>query len=210
MRITKLGHACLLIEEQGTRLLTDPGIYTEGFETLADIDAVLITHSHADHVDQSRLLTMLAGSPGAVVVADATTSESLRAAGVDVTTAAAGDRIELGGAVVEVFGERHTAIHPDIPTVANVGYLVAGRLFHPGDSFTLPDRPVEILAAPVAGPWLKLGEAIDFLRRAHAIVAIPIHEAVLARPASSIDYMKKLAPATTDLVVLEVGESLER
>lgn len=210
MRITKLGHACLLVAEQGARLLIDPGIYTAHFETLADIDAVLITHSHADHVDRQRLAALLAASPTARVVADGMTADQLRADGFDAVAVAAGDRLDLAGAVVDVHGVQHTPIHPAIPVVANVGYLIGGRLFHPGDSFTLPESPVEILALPVAGPWLKLGEAIDHLTRARPAVAIPIHEAVLARPALSISYVTQHAPDGTEVITLDVGETLDR
>ena len=49
----------------------------------------------------------------------------------------------------------HAAIHPDVPQIANVGYLVDGLVLHPGDAFTVPDAAVELLLVPIAAPWLK-------------------------------------------------------
>jgi hypothetical protein len=49
-----------------------------------------------------------------------------------------GQELDLGGVGVRVAGRDHAVIHPDIPVVPNVGYLVGGRLFHPGDAFTPP------------------------------------------------------------------------
>ncbi len=208
MRITKFGHACVLIEDGGARVLLDPGTYTAGFEDLRDLSAVLITHSHPDHVDQDRLLQLLEHNPTAKVVADDTTAAALRERGVDALTAHDGDRLDLE-LEVEVSGVRHTPIHADIPAVPNVAYFVARTFFHPGDSFTMPDGPVPVLGLPTGGPWLKLGEAIDYLRAVRPAIAIPIHESVLARPAASIQYFEKLAAEGTTVRALADGEWID-
>jgi hypothetical protein len=79
-------------------------------------------------------------------------------------------------------------VHPDVPIVPNVGYLVAGRLFHPGDAFTLPGQAVEVLAVPAAAPFLKLAESIDYLREVGPRVAVPIHEKVLSEVGVGLHY----------------------
>jgi L-ascorbate metabolism protein UlaG (beta-lactamase superfamily) len=208
MKITKYEHACLVVEEGSARLLVDPGIYTQGFENLEGITAVLITHSHADHVDIPRVAALAAATPGLVIVADETSASALRDAGLDARAVHAGDRLDLGIEVV-VHGDRHTPIHAEIPAVANVALEFGGRLFHPGDSFTPAPAGIEVLALPTGGPWLKLGEAIDYLRATAPRIAIPVHESVLSRPAASIAYFEKLAPEGTDVRVLATGESLE-
>src|SRR6266568_9234040 len=164
MRLTKFGHSCLLVEEQRARMLLDPGTLSGGFEELEGLTAVLYTHQHADHLDAERLRGVLDRNPAARVVSDEGTARLLGEAGAEVEVVREGDELEIGGVGVRVAGREHAVIHPEIPVVPNVGYLVGGRLFHPGDAFTLPGQPTEVLAVPVGAPWLKVSESIDYLR----------------------------------------------
>jgi L-ascorbate metabolism protein UlaG (beta-lactamase superfamily) len=100
-------------------------------------------------------------------------------------------------------------IHADIPLVPNVGYVVAERLFHPGDALTVPDRAVDVLALPVGAPWVKSGEVIDFLRAVSPPVAVPIHERTLAMPDMEYRRYADLGPSGTDFVVLDDGQPRE-
>jgi L-ascorbate metabolism protein UlaG (beta-lactamase superfamily) len=188
MRLTKLGHSCLLVEENGARLLLDPGTLSGGFEELEGLTAVLFTHQHADHLDQERLRGLLDRNPRARVISDQGSAEPLDQAGVEVEVVADGQELDVGGVGVRVAGRDHAVIHPDIPVVPNVGYLVGGRLFHPGDAFTLPEQPVEVLAVPAGAPWLKLSEPIDYLRAVRPRVAVPVHDLVLSQAGRSIHY----------------------
>jgi L-ascorbate metabolism protein UlaG (beta-lactamase superfamily) len=188
MRLTKLGHSCLLVEENGARLLLDPGTLSGGFEELEGLTAVLFTHQHADHLDQERLRGLLDRNPRARVISDQGSAEPLDQAGVEVEVVADGQELDIGGVGVRVAGRDHAVIHPDIPVVPNVGYLVGGRLFHPGDAFTLPEQPVEVLAVPAGAPWLKLSEPIDYLRAVRPRVAVPVHDLVLSQAGRSIHY----------------------
>jgi L-ascorbate metabolism protein UlaG (beta-lactamase superfamily) len=188
MRLTKLGHSCLLVEEGGARLLLGPGTLSGGFEELEGLTAVLFTHQHADHLDQARLRGLLDRNPRARVISDQGSAEPLGQAGVEVEVVADGQELDVGGVGVRVAGRDHAVIHPDIPVVPNVGYLVGGRLFHPGDAFTEPGQPVEVLAVPAAAPWLKLAEPIDYLRAVRPKVAVPVHDLVLSDAGRSIHY----------------------
>jgi L-ascorbate metabolism protein UlaG (beta-lactamase superfamily) len=96
------------------------------------------------------------------------------------TAVSAGHAIPVAGTEVKVVGGHHAMVHPDVPVVPNVGYLVDG-VFHPGDSFTVPDQPVRVLLAPVSAPWMKLSEAVDFIREIDAPVVHPIHDAFLSK-----------------------------
>ncbi len=188
MRLTKLGHSCLLVEEGGARLLLDPGNLSAGFEELEGLTAVLLTHQHADHLDQRRLRGLLDRNPGVRVVSDPGSAEPLGQAGVEVEVVADGQELDVGGVGVRVAGRDHAVVHPDIPVVPNVGYLVGGRVFHPGDAFTRPGQPVEVLAVPAAAPWLKVSEPIDYLRAVRPRVAVPVHDQVLSAAGRSIHY----------------------
>jgi L-ascorbate metabolism protein UlaG (beta-lactamase superfamily) len=211
MRLTKFGHSCLLVEEGRARMLFDPGTLS-GFQELEGLTAVLVTHQHDDHLDRDRLRGLLDRSPGVRVVSDEGSAEILEEAGAEVQVVHDGDELEVGGVGVRVAGRQHAVVHPDIPVVPNVGYLVGGRLFHPGDAFTPPGQPIEVLAVPAAAPWLKLSEAIDYLRRVRPKVAVPVHEKVLSAAGVSIHYrqLEQLgAREATTLRVLDDGEPTE-
>jgi L-ascorbate metabolism protein UlaG (beta-lactamase superfamily) len=209
MRLTKYGHSCLLVEEGPARLLLDPGTLSGGFEGLEGLTAVLVTHQHADHLDVQRLRGLLDRNPGARVLCDQGSAEQLAAAGAAVEVVHDGDELDVGGVAVRVSGREHAVIHPDIPVVPNVGYLLGGRLFHPGDAFTPPGQPVEVLAVPAGAPWLKVAEPIDYLRQVRPQVAVPVHELVLSEAGKAIHYrqLEQLGGAT--LRVLDDGAPVE-
>jgi L-ascorbate metabolism protein UlaG (beta-lactamase superfamily) len=203
MRIQKFGHACLLVSDGDTRVLIDPGAYSPGWQELKDLTAVLITHQHIDHLDPDRFDTLLAANDGVPVHADQDTVGVLAARGVEATAVKAGDRFSVGDLSVEGLGSEHAVIHPDLPGLTNVGYLLGGRLFHPGDALTVPDRPIEILCAPTAAPWMKLSEAVDYIRAVRPPVAIPIHEKAAANPQLYYGAMTNLAPQGTAVTIID-------
>jgi hypothetical protein len=69
----------------------------------------------------------------------------------------------LGAFTLEFFGAMHAEIHRSIPLIQNCGVMVNDKLYYPGDSYTVPDRPVELLACPSSAPWLKIGDVMDFI-----------------------------------------------
>jgi L-ascorbate metabolism protein UlaG (beta-lactamase superfamily) len=192
VRITHYGHACVLAElPDGTRILFDPGSYSTDFDDLAGLDAVLITHEHPDHHDTERVPRLVKASPEARVV----------------TVADAGDTVTAGGAQVQIQRGDHAVVHPDLPNVPNSAYQIGDLLFHPGDSFTLPQGPVRILLLPTGGPWMKLGESADYLRAVAPEIAIPIHQAGLADIHRQLHYQvfRGLAPSGTTVHILDHG-----
>ncbi|MFC9502801.1 MBL fold metallo-hydrolase [Streptomyces sp. NPDC057002] len=184
MKITHFGHACVLVEIETdgdtARLLFDPGTYSTGFEDVRDLDAVLITHEHPDHVDVERLGPLLGANPAARLIADPGSSTLLREAGLRHETVGKDDTVTVAEVPIQVLAGDHAVIHPQLPCAHNNGYLVDGRLLHPGDAFVLPPQPVDVLLLPTGGPWMKASEAIDYLRAVSPRTAIPIHQAGLA------------------------------
>ena len=211
MRLTKFGHSCLLVEEGGARVLLDPGSFSEGFETLEGLTAVCLTHQHVDHVDPERVRPLLDRNPGVRVVSDEGSAEALGEAGADVEVVHDGDELALGGLAVRVAGRDHAAVHPVVPVIPNVGYLLEGRLFHPGDALTMPGEPVEVLAVPAGAPWLKLADAVDYLRKVGPRVAVPVHEKVLSEVGISSHYrlLEQLGGPGTAFEVLDDGRPVE-
>jgi L-ascorbate metabolism protein UlaG (beta-lactamase superfamily) len=145
------------------------------------------------------------------VVSDEGSAGALGEAGADVEVVHDGDELNLGGLALAVRGRDHAAVHPDVPVVPNVGYLVGGRLFHPGDSLTEPGEPVELLAVPAGAPWLKLADAVDYLRRVGPRVAFPVHEKVLSEAGIRSHYrqLEELGGQGMRFVVLDDGRPVE-
>lgn len=208
MEIQKLGHACLLVTtDEGNRVLLDPGTFSAGFEDLTDLSGILLTHQHADHLDLDRARPLLSANPGAVLMADPDSAVTLTGLGFTVTAAEHGEVYDVGGVRVEALGRTHAVIHADIPQIPNVGYLIADRLLHPGDALTVPERPIELLALPAGAPWLKSGEAIDYLRAVAPARAFPIHERTLALPEMEYRRYADFGPAGTDFIVIDDGST---
>jgi L-ascorbate metabolism protein UlaG (beta-lactamase superfamily) len=211
MRVTKFGHSCLLVEEGGARVLLDPGSFSDGFEKLEGLTAVCLTHQHVDHLDQQRLRGVLDRNPGVRVVSDEGSAAALGQAGADVAVVHDGDELGLGGLGLRVVGRDHAAVHPDVPVVPNVGYLLGGRLFHPGDALTMPGEPVEVLAVPAGAPWLRLADAVDYLRGVRPRVAVPVHEKLLSEAGIGAHYrqLEQLGGQGVAFTVLDDGRPVE-
>lgn len=186
MKLTKKSHACVRLEKDGRSLVIDPGVFSEE-DAAVGVDAILVTHEHPDHFSEGHLRAGLAANPDAEIWTLKSVAEQLSAAFPGrVHTVGHGDTFTAAGFDVQVHGELHAVIHPDIPRITNVGYLVdGGRVFHPGDALTVPDHPVETLMLPVMAPWSKISEVIDYVREVKPQRAYDIHDALLtdlARP----------------------------
>lgn len=210
MKLTHFGHAAVLVETtSGHTALIDPGTYSQGFEGLTDLDLILVTHAHPDHVDAARLHTLRETNPQAVLVANA---EARTAAGESREMdrlVSDGSSFEIAGIRVEPTGRDHAEIHPALPALANTGFILDDAVWHPGDAFDAEPRKVDILLLPVGGPFMKIADAIDFARAVEPRVIVPIHQAGLADIHRQLHYglLRKLVPA--ELIVLEEGVSHE-
>ena len=180
--IRHLGHACVRLDRDGQVLVIDPGSFSDP-DALDGATGVLVTHEHPDHVDPGPLVAALSASPDLQVWGPERVVETLTTAGADagrVHALSVGDRVEVAGFAVEVLGGWHAVVHPDVPRIHNLAYLVDGTLLHPGDSFTPPPEgtSVEVLFLPAAGPWMKIAEAVDYVRQVAPTVAVPIHTGI--------------------------------
>ncbi|HEX6339688.1 MBL fold metallo-hydrolase [Umezawaea sp.] len=179
MELTRFGHASVALERDGRRLVLDPGAFTDA-SALDGAEAVLITHEHVDHFLEDRIRAALADSPGLEVWTNPAVAAALDGLGPRVRAVGAGDAFTAAGFDVKVFGEWHAVIHPDIPVVRNVGFLVDDALFHPGDALTTPDVPVDTLLVPAHAPWSRTADLIDWVREVKPGRAIGVHDALLS------------------------------
>jgi L-ascorbate metabolism protein UlaG (beta-lactamase superfamily) len=179
MRLTKLGHACVRLDKDGAVLVIDPGAFSEP-EALAGANAVLITHEHFDHVVPDRLRAALTADPGLQLWSTAAVASQFGDLGDRVHAVTHGDTFTAAGFDVHVYGSEHAVLHQDIPMVANIGFMLDGDIFHPGDALTVPEDPVGTLLLPVNAPWLKLSEMIDYGREVAPRRGYAIHDALLS------------------------------
>ena len=177
MKITKHGHACLVLEEGSTKVVLDPGFYSAPMEGLHHVVAVVITHIHDDHCYEEQLDRIVATNPAVKLFSTDEVTKRLAESrpDLDVTPVHHGDYYSVGDFTIEFFGDMHAEIHRSIPLVQNCGVMFNDKLYYPGDSFTRPDRPVEMLAVPASAPWLKISEVIDFVAEVKPKRSFPTH-----------------------------------
>jgi len=178
MKITKFAHACFIVEDSGRSVVVDPGNWTDDLTVPENVDAIVITHEHADHLDKTHLQAIADKNPDVVMVGHSDVVSQLD--GFKTQAAVPNEGVKIGNFELEFFGGQHAAITATMPRVANLGVMINNRLYYPGDSFTLPGVPVEILALPVSAPWMKFSEAAEFLDAVEPRLVFPTHDAILS------------------------------
>lgn len=180
MRVTKFTHSCLRIEAGGV-LVVDPGEFSEA-SALDGADAVLITHEHFDHVDVAAVTAAVARNPALRIHAHEAVLSLFPDAAEATVAVATGDTFEAAGLQIRVYGGQHAIIHPYVPVFANLGFLISDggtNLYHPGDSFVVPDEPVETLFAPLNAPWATVAQSLEFVRTVQPGRAFALHDGLL-------------------------------
>jgi L-ascorbate metabolism protein UlaG (beta-lactamase superfamily) len=204
MRITWLGHATVLLELDGTRLLTDPLLGNRlgplvriagpvAPAALGRIDGVLLSHLHADHTDLSSLRSIGLGVP---VLAPRPAARWLESNGFeDVTELSAGEKAVVAGLPVRATPATHDARRRPLlgPRADPIGYLV-GSVYFAGDTDLFGamqdlSGATDLALLPVWGWGRSLGPGhLDPRRAARAVatisprVAVPIHWGTFALP----------------------------
>ncbi len=210
MKLTKRGHACLELELGNSRLLIDPGFYTEDVSSTQNVVALVITHAHEDHCFESQVAGLIANNPEMKIFG--TSEVAAKLAKLPVTTVYHGDYHEVESFTLEFFGDMHQIIHQSIPLIQNTGVMVNGLLYYPGDSYTQPDKKVAVLACPTSAPWLKIADVMDFLAEVKPKKSFATHNALLSDLGHEL-YNARVKQITEEFggefSYLKVGESLE-
>jgi len=178
MKLTNYEHACFTVEKDGKVIVVDPGVFTTDFVVPENVVAIIITHDHGDHLDDDLIAEIVDKNHGVVIIGPEQVTSKLKK--YETRTVHGGDGFAIGGFDLDFYGDDHAKIHKDIPKGQNVGVLIEDRVYFPGDSFTMPEKSVDILALPVAGPWMKVEEAIEFMKAVGARFTFPTHDAILS------------------------------
>ena len=198
-RLTWIGHATVLLEMAEHRVLTDPLLTRRVAHlrrrcplpdaSITDVDVVLVTHLHMDHLHLRSLRRI---RPGARVIAPTGSVPLLRSAGVTSwTEVAVGDRVEHGPLTIDVVPARHgSGRGPHSRVTADpVGYVVgAGERRHyvAGDTDLFDEMAdlgvVDVAFLPIWGWGPTIGSGhLDPARAAVATelirprVVVPVH-----------------------------------
>ncbi|MCW3815312.1 MBL fold metallo-hydrolase [Micromonospora sp. DR5-3] len=208
MQVTKYAHSCLRVEHDGGVLVVDPGVYSEP-EALDGADAVLITHQHPDHVNVEVVTRALERRPFPIH-GPASIAEVLGDAAEALTVVAPGESFTAAGVAIRAYGGQHAVIHPDIPVIENLGFLINDVVYHPGDSLVVPDDvQVDTLFAPIHAPWNKFSEVVDFIRAVAPRRAYALHDGLLNDTGFNIYDRQYAALSNTDYRRLEPGTRID-
>jgi len=236
VRIVYVGHATILVELDGTTLLTDPLLRsrvahltrTVSAAPLERVDAVLISHLHGDHLDFGSLKRLPREVP-LVVPRGAGRALRFRTRRT-IVELAVGDETEIGAVRVRAVRAEHSrGRYPVVWPVVPNGYVLSGAesVYFAGDTDLFPEMaelaPVDVALLPVSGwgPRLPAGhlgpaEAAEAARLVQPRVAIPIHWGTYrvmglksggVEPAERFrDEVAKLAPEV-EVRILQPGEA---
>lgn len=174
MQLTKFEHSCVLLDDGTTKILFDPGLYSNIPEL--KLDAVVITHVHLDHLDPEKIKPLIASNPGVRVITNTQSKEELEKHGIQSELLEQTQKTTVNTMTLEGFGNNHAIMHPDLPKFQNTAYLINDKILHPGDALLVVDRPVETLLLPVAAPWSKVEETLDYIAAVKPKNCVPIHD----------------------------------
>lgn len=204
MKITKYGHACLLLEDQRKIVLIDPGSFSEGvlpIKALTQLDYLLITHDHFDHFSMPLVKQLFAKFPQVKIITTHTIKNILAKEKISATTE--------GDDIVRVTPVPHEEIGGTRPE--NIMVTVFGKISHPGDSHTFTTKAA-ILSLPIVAPWGTTTRAIQIAEELRPKIVIPIHDAIITENERKQIYAQvsdQLSAKGIDFKKIENGETIE-
>lgn len=211
MKLTKFGHACVFIEKEGSKLVIDPGAFTELPTDISGVVAVVYTHMHGDHVDSGNLDILVKANKDLTVYAEAETMAELAGINCNKVVIGSTQTIQVGGFELSLYYIDHAVIWKNSPC-KNLAVLVDDFYYYPGDSFHIVEKQAHIAGVPVSAPWLKLSEAIQFVYDVKAQKVMPTHNGLMNEAGHTVtrNVLKNFtAESGKELVLLHDGERAE-
>jgi L-ascorbate metabolism protein UlaG (beta-lactamase superfamily) len=192
MKLTKLGHSCVLVETPDRVGLFDPGSWSDRalIDDVKHVDRIIYTHEHADHFDLEILKSLLVKFPEAHVISNLEVQKLINDAGIKVI-------LRDESACTVKFNSPHEAPPwPNTQAPAENGYHFKGVFTHPGDSYSFNETK-QVLAMPFVGPWADTGSAIKKVLELRPKYVLSIHDWLLTDEAKAY-YQSQLQISLSD------------
>ncbi|GAB3923149.1 MBL fold metallo-hydrolase [Mucilaginibacter myungsuensis] len=178
MKISKYLHSCLVFENDGFKLLIDPGniSFAEGFigpDEFGDVDAIIITHIHPDHFDMEQLPKIMELSGAPVYTVQQVINEMAKA-GLQAEFIPN----KVGPFVIESFAAQHELIM-DNPLPEMAALVIDGKVLHPVDSLAaelLKYQGIELVLLPIMAPFTNEPTVAKFADALAAKQVLPVHD----------------------------------
>ena len=202
----------MLVEEGGVRIITDPGSFSTGQDTVGNIDLILITHEHQDHIHIDSLKKILSNNPQVTIITNTAVGKLLEKENIAYVILEDGQKYDYEALSIQGVGKDHAFMFQGIPIVQNTGFLIGDALFYPGDAFPKISQKFSVLALPVSGPWMKLSEAIEYAEMLKPKVCFPVHDALLSQVGMSVTCRISkmvLEKAGIEFREMKIGEETE-
>ena len=186
MKISHQGHSCVLIEKEGTRVLFDPGTFAFDVNNkkpvdFTEINALLLTHEHADHTEPEIIKQIMSVNPECTVYTNGSIANILANHQITATVVSPKQSVSVGPFNITAVDCPHEEL--PIPVPESIGFLIDDTVLHPSDCLhpTLTKNP-KILLAPASAPWATANDVLDFVERMKPEIVMPIHDAVYRSP----------------------------
>lgn len=171
MKISKHIHSCLFIKEKDKTILIDPGNFSIEnnairLEDINQLDYLLITHEHPDHMHIPFIKTLLNKFPAVEIISNQSVVDILGKENITATNE--------GNEFIEVIDAPHAPIF-GMPQFQNVLFNIFSTLTDPGDNLSF-EKTCRVLALPVQAPWGSLTQAVDKAIELKPEIIIPIHD----------------------------------
>lgn len=210
MKLTKLEHSGMILEKDGKRIVFDPVEFATVLPSIQNVVAIIITHTHSDHLQLEKISQILDLNPEAKVIAPVDAKDMLP----EVVLVSSNDELEIAGFTLKFFGQDHAIVLDGKVPCNNIGVVIDDIVVNPGDSFDLPNEKSQnsILLVPEVAPWTKVSETVGFINNAKPHMVIPVHDAPLSVMGKAI-YDNLLRNACEkngiEFAPLAVGETID-
>lgn len=184
MTFTKINHSTLILDYKNTKVLFDPGNYTfEEVQNLLNIDLLIITHNHSDHLHIPSVEILMANNPDSHIITNSEVSKILLTElHLETEICENGQQTTFKDIVIKSFDIPHVEIWKDITLPQNTAYLLDEAFYNPGDSLTVvTDIFPEVCVFMITGPATTVASALEYGLKQNFKTGIGVHDGMLNR-----------------------------
>ena len=207
MRVTKYPQSCLVIEDHGQKLLIDPGtLVSQAYQAdeFSGINSILLTHEHADHVDDRYIKKLILDNKAIEIVGNQSTANLFP--GLVTRIVSDGESFDLVGFKLVAHELPHCKMVDGSPGPQNTGYVINSVFFHPGDGIEVENLAVDSAAVPIAGPDISPRDIFGFVKQLGCKTVVPVHYDYFPNDPNFVANFLKNVDANLKVVVLNNGE----